>query len=169
MRSLDREDLRVQRTKEAIRRAFTEMICEMDYEKITIKGLTERARINRKTFYLHYDGLDELLREMQSEMVREFFLRSEELGEFGEKLLCSGNYHYISRRITSDILEQTWGRDGEHSDVDPCVRNIVMTFVAQSTLEIYRQWVADGRKIPLERMIELTTALICNGVRSLES
>lgn len=188
MRSLDREDLRVQRTKEAIRRAFTEMICEMDYEKITIKGLTERARINRKTFYLHYDGLDELLRELQSEMAREFvrrtrdmerprdmdkitrefFLRNEELGEFGEKLLCSGNYHYISRRITSDILEQTWGRDGERSDADPWVRNIVMTFVTQSTLEIYRQWVADGKKIPLEQMIELTTGLICSGVRSLK-
>lgn len=43
-------DLRIQRTKENIRRVFEEMICEMDYEDMSIKELTERARINRKTF-----------------------------------------------------------------------------------------------------------------------
>lgn len=48
-------DLRVQRTKENIRRGFEEMICEMDYEEMSIKELTQRAKINRKTFYLHYD------------------------------------------------------------------------------------------------------------------
>ena len=58
------EDLRVQRTKEAIRHAFTEMICDMDVDENSIKEVTERARINRKTFYLHYDSLDDLLREL---------------------------------------------------------------------------------------------------------
>ena len=188
MNASGKEDLRVQRTKETIRRTFTEMICEMDYEQITIKELTERARINRKTFYLHYNGMDDLLRAMQNEMAqefiqrtqnlerprdmdkitREFFLRSEELGKFGEKLLCSGNYHYISRRITNDILGQTWEKDKERPEIDPYVHNILKAFVAQSTIEIYKQWVADGRKIPLEQMIELTTKLICNGVHSLD-
>ena len=31
------EDLRVQKTIEAIHKTFEEMICEMDYEKITVK------------------------------------------------------------------------------------------------------------------------------------
>jgi len=47
-----KEDLRVQRTKEFIRKTFEEMICEMDYEQISVKELTQRAKINRKTFYL---------------------------------------------------------------------------------------------------------------------
>ena len=59
------EDLRVRKTKEAIRRTFEDMICEMDYEKITVKELTDRAMINRKTFYLHYETLDDLLEELQ--------------------------------------------------------------------------------------------------------
>ena len=49
------EDLRVRKTKEAIRTAFQGMICEMDYDQITVKELTARAQINRKTFYLHYN------------------------------------------------------------------------------------------------------------------
>lgn len=47
-------DLRVQKTREAIKNTFKEMICEMPAEKITVKELTDRARIHRKTFYLHY-------------------------------------------------------------------------------------------------------------------
>ena len=50
MNDTGKEDLRVIRTKEAIRKTFEKIICEMDYEQITIKELTERARINRKTF-----------------------------------------------------------------------------------------------------------------------
>ena len=66
------EDLRVRKTKEAIRRTFEDMICEMDYEKITVKELTDRAMINRKTFYLHYETLDDLLEELQQEIVDSF-------------------------------------------------------------------------------------------------
>ena len=184
-----KEDLRVIRTKEAIHKTFEEMICEMDYEQITIKELTERARINRKTFYLHYNSLDDLLREMQNEMAkdfiertrdlkrprdmdkitREFFLVSESAGRIHERLMCSGSYHYISRRITNEIMSETWGADGKRKNVDPYVQNIIMTFVSQSTIEIYKQWVSDGKKIPLDEIVALTTKLICNGVNGLDS
>lgn len=172
------EDLRVLRTKQSIRRAFTEMLCEMDYERITIQGLTERAMINRKTFYLHYPTLDGLLREMQHEMAqefikrtegmerprdmdkvtREFFLYTEELGKLGERLNCSGNY--LSQDITDEIMAQTWRPLQKNSPL----QSIVMAFVSQATLAIYRQWVADGKEMPLEEIIELATRLICNGV-----
>ena len=189
MNNTEKEDLRVIRTKEAIRKTFEEMICEMDYERISIKELTERARINRKTFYLHYNSLDDLLRELQNEMAkdfikrtqnlerprdmdkitREFFLVSEGAGPLHEKLLCSGSYNYISRRITNEIMSVTWGADGRRTNTDPYVQNIIMTFVSQSTIEIYKQWIADGKKIPLEEIIALTTKLICNGLNGLSS
>ena len=175
------EDLRVLRTKQSIRRAFTEMLCEMDYERITIQELTERAMINRKTFYLHYPTLDSLLREVQHEMAqefikrtegmerprdmdkvtREFFLCAEELGKLGERLNCIGS----RQPVTEEIMERSWRSFQEK----PYVRNIVMAFVSQATLAIYRQWAADGKETPLEEIIELATQLICNGVGSLES
>ncbi len=189
MSNTGKEDLRVTRTKAAIRNTFEAMICEMDYEQISIKELTERAKINRKTFYLHYNSLDDLLREMQNEMAksfiertrnmerprdmdkitREFFLASEGAGRLHERLMCSGSYHYISRRITNEIMSVTWGADGKRTNADPYVQNIIMTFVSQSTIEIYKQWVADGKKVPLEEIIALTTKLICNGLNGLAS
>lgn len=188
MASTKKEDLRVQRTKESIRKAFEEMICEMDYEQISIKELTQRARINRKTFYLHYNTLDDLLRELQNEMAqnfmkrtqgmqrprdmdkitREFFLCSEELGKLGERITCNGNYKYISRKITNNIMKQTWKSQQDSSPENPYIQNIIMTYVAQSTLEIYKQWVADGKRIPLEDIIKITSRLICNGINGLD-
>lgn len=173
-------DLRIQRTKENIRRVFEEMICEKDYEEMSIKELTERAKINRKTFYLHYDSLDDLLREIQNDLAqdfikrtegmvrprdmdkvtREFYLSLEELGELGERITCAGSYHYVSRRITSDIMNQAWERDQN----DPFTQDIIMTYLSQSTLAIYKQWVADGKRIPLEDIIDLTIQLVCHGV-----
>lgn len=44
------------------------MLREMDYSQITIKELTHRAMINRKTFYLHYHSLDELLGKLQTDI-----------------------------------------------------------------------------------------------------
>ena len=67
-----KEDLRVVKTKEIIRNTFKNMILEMDYDYITIKELTERAKINRKTFYLHYESLDDLLLEIQNSLANNF-------------------------------------------------------------------------------------------------
>ena len=62
------EDLRVVKTIEAIKTNFEELICEKDYEKITVKELCDRARINKKTFYHYYPSLDDLLAELQYEI-----------------------------------------------------------------------------------------------------
>lgn len=176
------EDLRVQKTITAIRETFEAMICEMNYEQITVKELTARAKINKKTFYHYYPTLDDLLRELQNKLAqkfmarvegmeqpkdmdkitREFFLSVEELGALGEKLICNGNYKYINRKVTNDILSQTvWYLETSN----PYIQNIVMRFVSQSTLEMYKQWVADGKQIPLEEMITLASELVCNGVK----
>lgn len=177
-------DLRVQRTKENLRRVFEEMICEMDYEEMSIKELTQRAQINRKTFYLHYDSLDDLLREIQNDLAqdfirrtegmapprdmdkitREFFLSQESLGKLGERITCAGSYQYVSRRITSDIMSQTWTKGSG----DPFRQDIIMTFISQSTLAIYKQWVADGKRIPLEEIIDLAIRLVCHGVEGIK-
>lgn len=43
-------DLRYIKTENLIQHTFCDMLREMDYSQITIKELTDRAMINRKTF-----------------------------------------------------------------------------------------------------------------------
>lgn len=56
-------DRRVARTLRNIRRAFYELLAEKELEKITVSEITQRADIDRKTFYLHYASIEELVEE----------------------------------------------------------------------------------------------------------
>lgn len=57
-------DRRVIRTRSAIRKAFTDLLAETAYSKITITALAKRADVDRKTFYTHYSSVDNLLEDV---------------------------------------------------------------------------------------------------------
>ncbi len=63
------EDRRVKKTRNAINEAFQSLLLEKKYSYITVKEVTDKADITRKTFYLHYDTLDDVLREFLSEIL----------------------------------------------------------------------------------------------------
>ncbi len=50
-----KKDLRVQRTQTAIREAFLDLVVAVGFEQLTIQQIADRAKINRVTFYRHYD------------------------------------------------------------------------------------------------------------------
>ncbi|WP_135122123.1 TetR/AcrR family transcriptional regulator [Jeotgalibacillus proteolyticus] len=64
-------DLRVIRTRESIKNAFIELVEEKGFEAVTIKDLTTRARINRGTFYSHYQDKYDLMAKCEEEVVAE--------------------------------------------------------------------------------------------------
>ncbi|MBB5182624.1 TetR/AcrR family transcriptional regulator [Catenisphaera adipataccumulans] len=179
-----KEDPRVQKTIESIKEAFHDLILEKDYEKITVKELCERARINKKTFYTYYETLDDLLLETQSsiaaeyqnrikglslkdmnQLVREFFLFSEEQGPFYEKITCGGSYAGIRQKMIEKVMS---GSDtyAELRNVPEYEKEIIKTFTADSLLGSYRQWIASGKKLSVERIISLTAELITGGIRN---
>lgn len=57
-------DRRVVRTRKAIRQAFLTLMQETEYQKITITGIAREADIDRKTFYLHYQSVEDLANEI---------------------------------------------------------------------------------------------------------
>lgn len=178
------EDLRVQKTIEAIHKAFEEMLYEMNYEKITVKELCERAKINKKTFYRYYAVLDDLLAELQGlftqeylkrienykvpedldNINREFFLYSVEKGPLYEKITCSGSYDYIRSKMVNDVMNSKWGQSTWLQLLEPSKQAVLLEFIQSASMSVYRKWVADGKKIPLRDMIELSNQLLCSGV-----
>lgn len=61
------EDLRVQRTKKAIKTAFIELVNEEGFAEVTIKGIAEKAIINRQTFYNYYQDKYDLTEQLNDE------------------------------------------------------------------------------------------------------
>jgi AcrR family transcriptional regulator len=64
-------DRRIIRTKRLIRDALTELMEEKGFEGITVRDLTEKADINRGTFYLHYHDKYDLLEQSEAEILTE--------------------------------------------------------------------------------------------------
>jgi AcrR family transcriptional regulator len=54
-------DPRIERTREALRAALMALIEEKGFDAISVQDITERARLNRATFYLHYRDKQDLL------------------------------------------------------------------------------------------------------------
>lgn len=54
-------DRRVKRTRNLLAQALLDLVQEKKFEQITIQDVTDRADLNRATFYLHYGSKEELL------------------------------------------------------------------------------------------------------------
>ena len=67
-----KEDARFIKNEEKIIEAFKQLVLEMNFENITVKELSERANINRKTFYLHYASIDELVKSLEIKYCEEY-------------------------------------------------------------------------------------------------
>lgn len=63
-------DKRVMRTKRVIRDALTVLMEEKGFEGVTVRNLTEKAKINRGTFYLHYRDKYDLLEQSEEEILQ---------------------------------------------------------------------------------------------------
>lgn len=64
-------DLRIHKTRQAIREAFLALRWTKDLEQITVKELCHQARISKGTFYLHYRDLFDLSDQLQRDAIRE--------------------------------------------------------------------------------------------------
>lgn len=67
----DKVDLRVIRTKQSIREALVELIEKKGFDALTVKDITTTAKINRGTFYAHYQDKFDLMAKCEDEIMAE--------------------------------------------------------------------------------------------------
>lgn len=66
-------DLRTQRTRRSIINAFIELRAAKPLEKITVKELSEKALINKATFYQHFADIYDLSETLEEEAIESIF------------------------------------------------------------------------------------------------
>ncbi|HIV12900.1 MAG: TetR/AcrR family transcriptional regulator [Clostridiales bacterium] len=184
MNQTPKQDLRFIKNEREIRKIFREMMAETDYSHITIKELTARAQINRKTFYLHYPSLDHLLASLQFEIMDPTFRMISEttfpddvekiiqhsfrlmaaLDPVDKKIL-SAKGHFLDKKTPSDLIREHYFRKYDHfAGYDRFESNMIITYFSVCLGVIYRQWEVDGQRVPLEEMVPLATRLILHGL-----
>lgn len=182
-------DLRVLRTRAAIDRAFEELVCEVGLDKVTVKDLAERAGINRKTFYLHYETIDDLFEAAVTKILddyfenyettenqpkdlaghaRRFFLFLAGAPEFAEKLICSSNRFYFGEKVYfMQMSRYKAAGEDPFQWMPPDEEELVLNFIRNTASDFYRKWVGDGKRVEKERAADILASLTCTGVENL--
>lgn len=70
---------RFRKTEIRMEAAMLELMKNTKFEKITVKKICEKAKVNRSTFYAHFLDIYDMLDKMERE------LRKELLGNYKEK------------------------------------------------------------------------------------
>ena len=60
---MNKSESKYYNTSLLMNQALIELLNKKDYEFLTIKEICKKAGVNRSTFYLHYDNIDDLLYE----------------------------------------------------------------------------------------------------------
>ena len=89
-------DRRQRKSRQAIFRAFTELLQEESYARITVQQIIDLADVGRTTFYTHFETKDALLKSFCAEIFEHVF--SADLNK--EKTHDFSGEHDIKARVT---------------------------------------------------------------------
>ncbi len=65
------QDRRIQKSKDAIEKAFIDLMASKGFNQITIQDITDSANVGRRTFYHHYEDKYDLLFKMINSHISE--------------------------------------------------------------------------------------------------
>ncbi len=70
-KNLDHSELRIQKTRSGIEKAYLELLHEKEFSKITVTMISSRAQINKSTFYRHYKDILDLHEVVMKRYIRD--------------------------------------------------------------------------------------------------
>jgi len=184
-----REDPRVKRTRGLIVRAFGELVAEKGHRGLTVQEITERATVNRATFYDHFRDQFELLDYFMSEAFREQLQRrlperpgldEESLRALllttcdflsGLETSCRTSDRqfrpFIEAQVASEIYEVLLGWIGaspQGANGRPVAPEITASVVSWAVFGAGVRWSRDGEAGSEERFADQALSVIAGGL-----
>jgi AcrR family transcriptional regulator len=92
-------DPRVKRTRKLLQHAFMELMREKDFAGISILDITERATVNRATFYAHFPDkyalMDSIIREQFQQVAASQLSSMPRWGEASLRMLIRATFEFL--------------------------------------------------------------------------
>ncbi len=180
-------DLRVVRTRKNIRAALLELLKTTPYAKINISMIAREAQINRRTFYLHYHSIDDVMIDVMDtitadirEALRPVDILSDEESlcevfctlrsishknkELIDRLMSDPDCKPYVERLSANMNQVVFDRY-----LAPDERNSEKTLLAAASvvggiLSVYNLWSEQGEPVPVEEAAHIAFALAHHGI-----
>ena len=167
-------DRRISKTKTAIKAAYKNLLFKKKDSKITITELSKTANIDRKTFYLHYNSIDDVLREIIKNNLSELETLLKEhgisKGHFNTKLIINSMNTYLLKdidfykaiakkdfqffanelkKILFSIIIQDWS---DSTNIPSGKISIYCKFIVSGIADVYMDWFLDNNAVSLNEL-----------------
>lgn len=183
-------DKRRERTLDKIRKSFEKLIIESNYDTVTVKEITAEAGINRKTFYIHFECIEDLFQDLEDRTEnlligileeKNFFDKDFSLKEFlnafmqlissnerlYEKLLTDDRYRFVFRTLKNKVKEKIISTFLK--DKDAVETEIISEFIFAGLMKVFRVWRANPDGISEEKLYSVTYSVIKYGIADIKA
>lgn len=180
-------DLRVIKTRQTIRSALISLMSEKELSDITISELSERAQINRKTFYRHYGAISDVITEFEDELLSDFadILKTSNTSIFdiGSVLreisaLISGNQEYFVKllKLNPELFSSGRVKAMLRRAVEIALRDVcrisdeqtlraLSEFTTSGVLSLYSAWFDAGCMGSLDAITDIANRMTMSGLK----
>lgn len=81
-----------------------------------------------------------------------------------KKISCSGDYDAVRAEMIQRVMDNTWRKTKKFNKLSPLMQDVIVGFLTSVCASTYREWVEDGKKVPLDEIIETSNKLIKSGL-----
>ncbi|MEK5257531.1 TetR-like C-terminal domain-containing protein [Paenibacillus sp. FSL F4-0125] len=164
-----RIDPRAIRSKKMLKNAVFSLLADnVEISQLTVQKIANRAELNRATFYLHYEDINDLLRQIVHEIFDDLSMKVEPLLQMKssneqEQLVTFLNYFYEYRKVfavlmehkgfknhLTNLLKNTVEKRRNARNIDPNKEVVSVDIIAASLLGIILWWIKDGSQYSAE-------------------
>lgn len=168
-------DRRKQKTREAIRSAYAALLLNKQEPRLTITALARKANIDRKTFYLHYDTVEDVMLDYNHQIIERILMLLKEYGFFerGFDVSCffrafnqvikenlaffqhvAMRYEFMEiwEKSARELAEQMTALYQERVLIKPEVLYIYIRFILAGSQEIYKEWLKGNLHFSLDEL-----------------
>lgn len=193
MQTERQSDRRVIRSRSAIRKAFLRLLSQKDAGEITVTDVAAAANVDRKTVYNAYGSTAAILDDLENELVG-IVGRSVAESEcmrvlrdpfgFLQAVTDAFSMHselsepLVERNKRSKVLEKLGAAFSERigrflkAEITPSKQqyaSIYADFLTSGIVSVYRDWIAAGKRQPLEEVASQLRLLLTRGIAAIRN
>lgn len=186
---MQKEDLRVKRTKKLLADALKDLMSEKPFEKIKVVDICERALVHRATFYAHFEDKYQLLRycirnyessfdkpdttvhtiegykSYYLDIASDIFTNLAQGKRLTRSLVKKNKEDSLLTNIRYGIIKKIDGKleNCEKAGIDfPIPKEVIASFFGGGCISMAEWWIENDMPIPVNELILFLKQLIPN-------
>lgn len=185
-------DKRIVRTKNAIRKAFNELVQKKEMSDISVSELTKAAKITRSTFYMYYDSVADVRDQIENDIMSHIDKIMDEqdwlacivnpyplldaigkeitkYDEYNRYILCSNNSGRLLDKLNTRVVAAFMRYATEkHLSLDAARAKYVAAFISAGIGECFKIWFNHKSSLSLEELCRRISDIVTKGLQYLK-